>query len=131
VVCSGFHDTVGLYRNCSAEENRIAQNCMEVLGIAGLRDENFGFLSNGQRQMILIARAMVKSPVLLMIDEPCNGLDISKRTKLLEIIDYIGRHTKTSLIYATHNPEEIPPCTTHILRLDRGRVVGIEYRSPI
>lgn len=67
--------------------------------------------------MALLARALVKSPVLLILDEPCQGLDPENRRRLLSLIEAVGRHTATHLLYVTHHPEEIPTCTTHILRL--------------
>jgi len=126
VVCSGFHDTVGLYKKCSPEQIEIARNWFGVMGVANLKNKSFGGLSHGQRQLILIARAMVKSPLLLMIDEPCDGLDIFNRMKLYEIIEHVGRHTQTNLIYATHNEQEILPCMTDILRLDHGKLLNVQ-----
>lgn len=125
VVCSGFFDSIGLYRLCSKEQKDLAHAWIETLGIAYLADQKFGQLSHGQCQLVLIARAMVKSPVLLMLDEPCDGLDITNRDRLLQLLGIIGEHTDTHLIYVTHHKEEIIPCITHVLFLDRGKVVRI------
>ena len=125
VVCSGFFDSIGLYRLCSKEQKNLAHAWIETLGITYLADQKFGQLSHGQCQLVLIARAMVKSPVLLMLDEPCDGLDITNRDRLLQLLGIIGDHTDTHLIYVTHHKEEIIPCISHVLSLDRGKVVRI------
>ncbi len=122
VVCSGFHDSIGLYRSCSADQDVTATKWIKMLAIENLVDQSFEQLSYGQRQLVLIARAMVKSPVLLILDEPCDGLDTVNRTRLLEITEYIGRHTDTNLIYVTHRENEVLPCITHRLKLDRGKI---------
>jgi len=122
VVCSGFHDSIGLYRSCSVEQKETASKWIKMLAIENLTDHSFEQLSYGQRQLILIARAMVKSPVLLILDEPCDGLDMDNRTRLLEITEYIGRHTDTNLIYVTLHENEVLPCITHRLKLDRGKI---------
>jgi molybdate transport system ATP-binding protein len=69
---------------------------------------------------------MVKSPVLLMLDEPCDGLDIANRDRLLKLLDIIGENTDTNLIYVTHHKAETLPCITHVLVLDRGKIVNIK-----
>jgi molybdate transport system ATP-binding protein len=125
VVCSGFFDSIGLYRLCSEEQKDLAHAWIETLGIDYLADQKFGQLSHGQCQLVLIARAMVKSPVLLMLDEPCDGLDIANRDRLLQLLGIVGEHTDTHLVYVTHHKEEIIPCITHVLSLDRGKVVRI------
>jgi molybdate transport system ATP-binding protein len=66
---------------------------------------------------------MVKSPVLLMLDEPCDGLDIKNRSKILDLIDFIGAHTNTDLIYIPSLEEEIMPSITNVLKMEKGRVV--------
>ena len=124
VVCSGFFDSNGLYKKCSPEEISIAGEWAHFLGVDELADQKFGRLSHGQRQLTLIARAMVKSPKILILDEPFQGLDIKNRTKILNIFEYIGGQTRTNLIYVPNQDEETLNCITHVLEMDRGRAVG-------
>jgi molybdate transport system ATP-binding protein len=121
IVCSGFFDTKGLYRHCNAEQRKTAEGWIKILNAENLTDKRYQHLSSGQKQLILIARAMVKSPKLLILDEPCEGLDISNREKILELAEFIGKKTDTSLIYATYSDEEALPCITHILELPNGK----------
>jgi molybdate transport system ATP-binding protein len=124
VICSGFFDSVGLYRTLSRAQQETARRWAETLGIGAWVAHDFSRLSYGQRQLVLLARAMVKSPALLILDEPCDGLDGVNREKLLQLLEQIGSRTATNLLYVTHQAEEKPACITHTLRLDRGRVVG-------
>ena len=73
--------------------------------------------------MVLLARSMVKSPDILILDEPCQGLDQSNRRMILDLIDHIGRQTHTHLLYVTHHEKEIPPCISHVLRLEKPQQV--------
>ena len=125
IVCSGFFDSIGLYRLCSNEQKDKAFEWIETLGIASLADQKFGQLSHGQCQLVLIARAMVKSPLLLMLDEPCDGLDIANRKQVMRLLDFIGDRTDTNLIYVTHHQAEIIPCITHVLTLEGGKIVSM------
>jgi molybdate transport system ATP-binding protein len=131
VVCSGFFDSIGLYRLCSGAQKDMARAWMETLGVSYLANQKFGQLSHGQCQLVMIARAMVKSPVLLMLDEPCDGLDVANRDRLLRLLGLIGERTETQLIYVTHHKEEIIPCITHVLSLDRGKIVSISTNPEI
>jgi molybdate transport system ATP-binding protein len=124
VVCSGFFDSNGLYKKCSPEELSIAGEWAHFLGVDELADQRFGRLSHGQRQLTLIARAMVKSPKILILDEPFQGLDIKNRTKMLNVFEYIGSQTSTNLIYVPNQDEETLNCITHVLEMDRGRATG-------
>ena len=123
VVCSGFFDSVGLYRYCDAEQIKTAHRWLAQMGISALSRTPFNRLSQGQRQMILIARAMVKSPKLLILDEPCAGLDPENRRTVLSLVARIGRRGTTGLIFVSHHEKEIPACITHRLFLDHGIVV--------
>jgi molybdate transport system ATP-binding protein len=123
VVCSGFFDSNGLYKKCSSEALSVAKEWAHFLGVAELADQKFGRLSHGQRQLILIARAMVKSPQILILDEPFQGLDIRNRTKILDIFEYIGSQTHTNLIYVPNQDEEKLNCITHVLNMDHGKAI--------
>ena len=123
VICSGFFDSVGLYRQCSDQQIRVARQWCRELGIEEVVDTPFDRLSYGERQLVLLARALVKSPRLLILDEPCSGLDPVNRKNFLRLLDYVGSQTAASLIYVTHHLREILPCITHRMRLERGRVV--------
>ncbi len=120
VVVSGFFDSIGLYRTASAEKQREAERLCGELGIDHLTDAPFGTFSHGQKQMLLIARALVKSPPLLLLDEPFEGLDFGNRAKILEIIEYICRRTATVLVYATGDDTHVPSGITHGLFLKNG-----------
>jgi molybdate transport system ATP-binding protein len=123
VVCSGFFDSVGLYRHCDTLQITTAKRWLSRLAVSALCHARFNHLSHGQRQIILIARAMVKSPKLLILDEPCAGLDPQNRLAILRLLEQIGRRGTTTLIFVSHHEKEIPACMTHRLYLDRGVVV--------
>ena len=125
VVCSGFFDSVGLYRHCSDAQRRTARLWLEKTGTRDLADRLFSKLSFGQQRMVLIVRAMVKMPRLLILDEPCNGLDAANCRRLLGMLDVIGRSPATSLLYVSHRSDEVPTCITHRLHLDAGRIVDL------
>jgi molybdate transport system ATP-binding protein len=124
VVCSGFFDSNGLYKKCSSEALSIAREWTQFLGVDELADQKFGRLSHGQRQLIMIARAMVKSPEILILDEPFQGLDLKNRTKILDVFEYIGNQTRTNLIYVPNQDEETLSCMTHALDMEGGRAMG-------
>ncbi len=116
VVLSGFFDSVGLYRHASPTQREIARQWMSLLRIGDQADRRFNTLSYGQQRLALLARAMAKSPLLLILDEPCQGLDRPTRRVMMELLDYIGRRTPTSMIYVSHHQQEQPACITHVLR---------------
>lgn len=132
VVYSGFFDTLGLYRLAAADQRRQAERLIEDLGIADLGEKKYGDLSQGQKKMLLIARAIVKEPRLLLLDEPCDGLDFSNRRKVLDIIEYIGSCTPTSVVYATADDTDAFSCMVRQLQLGRGTgsVPGVLHQSP-
>jgi molybdate transport system ATP-binding protein len=131
VVCSGFFDSVGLYRTCSSAQRAAARASMDRLGIAHLARKDFTELSSGQQCMVLIARAIVKSPALLVLDEPCQGLDSANTDRIRHVVDTACAASEIALIYVTHRLEELPTCITHVLKLRRGRVVRKGTRTAI
>ncbi len=130
MVCSGFFDSNGLYRRCSRQQLEVAGYWIDLMDIGHFAKQKFGMLSHGQKQLVLFARAMVKSPLLLILDDPCEGLDIENRRKVLDIADFVGEHTDTNLIYVNHSETELIPCITHVLNMDAGRVTGQRVCPP-
>jgi molybdate transport system ATP-binding protein len=131
VVVSGFFDSIGLYHRPSQAQLTAAGRWIERLGLAEIAARPFGELSYGQRRLALIARAMVKEPELLILDEPCAGLDPANRRTVLDLIDRIGAETEASLLYVSHREEELPRCLTRRLRLRAGRAVERAAVEPV
>ncbi len=123
VIASGFYDSIGLYQRPTPEQKEISDRWIDLLRIGDIAKEPYHHLSYGQKRMILLARAMVKSPALLIVDEPCHGLDLLNRRRILRIIERIGR-TPIHLLYVTNHKEEILDCITHVLRLTKGKVLS-------
>ncbi len=123
VIQSGFYDSIGLYRRPDEAQRAAAESWIARLGLAPLADRPYNRLSYGERRLVLIGRAMVKSPELLVLDEPCEGLDPGHRRAVLGLLERIGLEDGVSLLYVTHREEELPGCLTHLLRLRGGRVV--------
>ncbi|MFN2230380.1 MAG: ATP-binding cassette domain-containing protein, partial [Anaerolineae bacterium] len=124
VVCSGFYDAMGPYRRCTARQREAIAEWLQRLGLAHVGDAAFGALSEGEQRMILIARALVKEPDLLILDEPCQGLDEANRDRVLRTVEALSDHTASSLIYVSHQHDALPGTITHLLRLEAGRVAG-------
>jgi len=122
VVCSGFFDSVGLYKECSPEQTSVAEHWMRSFGIEDLADRPLGTVSAGEQRLVLLARALVKKPILLILDEPCQGLDFSHRKRIIDLLDQFSQQTSVNMIYVTHHFDEMPTAITHVLRLNRGQI---------
>ena len=110
VVVSGFFDSVGLYDESGATEKEIASEWLETLGIESLCKNYYQEISFGQQRLVLLARAMVKSPKVLILDEPCVGLDNHYRALIFGVLDLISKQTPTRMIYVSHTKDERPSC---------------------
>lgn len=117
IVASGLHDTVGLYKKMRPEDREICEFWMEVFGIRDLADRNFMRISSGEQRLVLLARAFVKDPQLLILDEPLHGLDMHNRRLAIDVIEAFCSREKRSLIFVTHYLEELPTTITHHLQL--------------
>jgi molybdate transport system ATP-binding protein len=118
IVGSGYFDSIGLFRKCNSQQEAGAKEWMETFGIGDLKERLFLTLSSGEQRMLLIARAFVKDPDLLILDEPLHGLDTGNKHRVTDIIEDFCRRNGKTLIYVTHYPEELPPCIHKSLRLD-------------
>ncbi|MBV1920272.1 MAG: molybdate ABC transporter ATP-binding protein ModF [Pseudomonadales bacterium] len=106
VIISGFYDSIGLYSKSTDKQKSIADQWLALLGMSDRADQPFNKLSYGDQRLLLIARAMVKHPPLLILDEPCLGLDDMNRQLVLALIEKICAGSETSVIYVNHHPED-------------------------
>lgn len=121
IVASGLHDSIGLYRKVREEDKEICAWWMDIFGIAALKDRNFLKLSSGEQRLVLLARAFVKDPELLILDEPLHGLDLYNRRLVKDVIEAFCRREGKTLIMVTHYKEELPACIDHSIYLKKER----------
>lgn len=119
VIISGFYDSIGLYNKSTDIEKAIANQWLELLGMRHKADQPFNQLSYGDQRLILIARAMVKHPPLLILDEPCLGLDDINRQLVLALIEKICAGSETTVIYVNHHAEDKIKGINRHLKLDK------------
>ena len=124
VVASGLFDTIGLFRQLSKKQTEILKQWMLLLHINEFEKRLFKQLSNGEQRLILLARALVKNPPLLILDEPCQGLDAQVSERFIALINDICVTMKKTLVYVSHYQAEIPVCVTHNLKLEQGRIAA-------
>lgn len=121
VIISGLRDSIGLYGDAPSDlEISKAKKWLALAGFEGREAENFGSLSYGEQRAILILRSAVKTPEILILDEPCHGLDEQYRSKILQLMELIGNGGTTTMLHVTHDPSEVLPCEKHILELHPG-----------
>ncbi|SCY83156.1 ATP-binding cassette domain-containing protein [Desulfoluna spongiiphila] len=123
-ILSGLSDSIGTYRRFSLLEKEAACAWLEVMGLSHRKESPLRSLSSGEQRMVLIARSMIKAPPLLILDEPCQGLDDANSRFVLDLADRVGMSGKTTLIYVTHTETDTLSCITHHLRLSPNRETG-------
>lgn len=115
VVISGFFDSIGLYQKSTPEQVQTAREWLNILEIKDIHKRYFNELSYGEQRMVLLARAMVKHPLLLILDEPCQGLDSSNRKLILNLVDFIALNSNTRVLYVSHSHDEDLQCVNQKL----------------
>jgi molybdate transport system ATP-binding protein len=128
VVLSGFFDSIGLHTGCTAAQEHHARSWMRGLGLADLEGALFGDVSSGQQRLVLLARALVKDPPLLVLDEPCQSLPLDGREMILGLLDRLCERESLSLVCVSHHQDEIPRAVGHVLHLADGQVQRVERR---
>ncbi|MEH7223311.1 ABC transporter ATP-binding protein [Bacillus sp. JJ1566] len=123
VVLSGAFASIGLYETPTDGMRERAIELLEELGCIGYANRDYATLSQGEKQRVLIARALMADPSILILDEPTNGLDFIAREQLLDSIEKLAiKEESPTIIYVTHHVEEILPVFTKTLLLKSGEV---------
>ena len=126
VIISGFFDSIGVYAKHTPAQQALAGQWLRILGMEAAADTPYQELSFGQKRLVLIARAMVKHPRLLILDEPCQGIDAANRELVLKLVDIIASKGGTTVLYVTHHQEDAVPAIKKHLRLNASRCLGTE-----
>lgn len=115
VIISGYFDSIGIYQPVSDRQRLLATQWLQLLGMSELADAPFHSLSWGQQRLVLIGRALVKHPTLLILDEPLQGLDPINRQLVRRFVDVLIGEGATQLLLVSHHAEDAPRCITHRL----------------
>src|SRR5262249_20143634 len=126
VIGSGFHSSIGRTRKLNLQQRRRVAEVAGWLGIGPLLTAKTSRLSYGDFRKLLLARALVHEPELVICDEPFDGLDAASRRGMAAALERVAGNG-TSLLVVTHHAEDLPRCTTHLARLTAGRLV---YQGP-
>lgn len=132
IVLSGKFGALRLFNDVTEEEIDHAVSIMKHFHCDHLANKSFEHLSQGERQRVQIARAIMADPEILILDEPCGGLDLIERENLLQTIEQIAQaENGPTLIYVTHHVEEILPCFSHVLLMKDGKNVEANAREVV
>ncbi len=125
VVLSGKYNSIGIYQEITQKDREKANNIIKDFKLSHLKLNKFGTLSQGEQRKTLLARAFMNSPSLLILDEPCSGLDIRAREIFLKSLEENSKNINAiPFIYVTHQIEEIIPSISHVAILDNGEIVA-------
>ncbi|MDQ3534056.1 MAG: ATP-binding cassette domain-containing protein, partial [Bacteroidota bacterium] len=123
IVESGFYDSIGLYRKSDPNKASVSLQWMQLIGIQQYAEELFRMVPASIQRLCLLLRALVKYPPLLLLDEPCQGLDSHQKEYIKLLVNKICENNNTTLVYVTHYREEIPSCVKKVLNLKEGKIV--------
>ncbi|MBI0103510.1 molybdate ABC transporter ATP-binding protein ModF [Gilliamella sp. W8145] len=128
VLASGYFDSIGLYQAPSDKQLKLVKQWLQLLDLTELAEKPFQSLSWGLQRLVLIARALVKHPTLLILDEPLQGLDYLNRELVKSWIDNLIDRGNTQLLFVSHHTEDAPKCITHRLTFVPNEPVGYQYK---
>ena len=124
VVLSGKYNSIGIYQEITQQDREEANKIIDDFKLTQLKTNKFSTLSQGEQRKTLLARAFMNKPELLILDEPCSGLDIRAREIFLKSLEENFKNKNMPFIYVTHQIEEIISSVTHDAILDKGEIVA-------
>lgn len=119
-IASGYFDTMGLYKPLTEAQHQHILQWLDFLQLSHVSNKPLQSVSSGLQRMVLLARALVKNPPLLVLDEPCQGLDREQSNRFVALIDHICSNPSRTLIYVSHDETNIPACVRTVLHLEPG-----------
>jgi iron complex transport system ATP-binding protein len=122
VIATGEYAYLRFYEEIPEEVKLKALGMLKEVRLSHLADQLLGSLSQGERKKIMLARALMTNPSILIMDEPCSGLDLFERERLLETVNQLSKQNIT-VLYVTHHIEEIMPMFTHVALIDDGKLI--------
>ena len=125
IVASGLSDVSGLYKKPKPEQRAVCEFWMDIFGIKRYADTTFLKLSSGEQRLVLLARAFVKDPALLILDEPLHGLDLKNRRLVKDIIEVFCQRKHKTLLMVTHYKEEYPKNIDHEIFLKKNEELRV------
>jgi iron complex transport system ATP-binding protein len=132
LIVSGKYASIGIFEKPGQSDYKKAEELAGRFGCSHLLKMPYGVLSQGEKQRLLIARALIHQPQLLILDEPCPGLDLVAREKLLQGLEALSRTPNApTMIFVTHHLEEIMPSWTHVLLLKQGKCLAQGLKQEI
>jgi molybdate transport system ATP-binding protein len=123
VIESGFYDTVGLFRPADPEKGEMCMRWMKLMNIEKFAHRLFSMVPSSAQRLCLLARAIVKNPTLLILDEPTQGLDMSQQQFFTQMIDDICLLSDVTIVYVSHYEHHIPKAVTKRIQLNNGMVI--------
>ncbi len=119
IVVSGFFDSIGLYCRPTEPQRELARSWLRVIGLSGLEKTPFRNLGYGEQRLVLIARALIKTPKLLVLDEPTHGLDDANRANLLNFLELVVDRQISTIVYVSHRRDEFRDFFRQHISFDR------------
>jgi len=120
-IGSGYFDTIGLFKKLSTTQHNNILQWLDFLQLSHVSKKSLHSISSGLQRMVLLARALVKNPPLLVLDEPCQGLDEEQSAQFVSLIDHVCTNSNKTLIYVSHEEKNIPVCIEKVLQLEKGQ----------
>ncbi|MGB1092279.1 MAG: ABC transporter ATP-binding protein, partial [Oceanobacter sp.] len=127
-MISGLHDSIGLYKKVGDDEKQLGLHWLDIVGLRHKANQSLQHLSYGEQRLVLIGRALIKQPPLLILDEPCQGLDDLGRQMVLAFINRLAEQQSMTLLYVTHHEDEIPSAFQHRLQFEPNAEGGSDVR---